>query len=68
MTITSRSYNHATHKYEDWGVKDNGDVYVEPVQLELPLDDCEWREYTERYRILKPPRLADECECPSCSQ
>ena len=39
MDITSRSYNFATHKYEDWGTDDNGRVVHKSsdVQLELEL-------------------------------
>jgi len=39
MEITSRSFNYATRKYEDWGVDDSGNVFfqVVPTQLELDL-------------------------------
>jgi len=38
MEITSRSFNYATRKYEDWGVDDNGKVFFQEVETQLELD------------------------------
>lgn len=63
MQSTSRSYNYATRQFEDWGVDDNGQVLMFPVERQLEFELYPPIPY-------QPPeiKLADDtCGCQSCT-
>ena len=64
MTVTSISYNYATHQYEIYGVEDKQivmfDVVSDPTQHKLDFEE-------EPRRLLKPPLCGNECNCAQCT-